>query len=167
VSPQQDAVVQLQFAQGSPTTAARAFFGQQGIQQGQSSSNSINGNPAYTSYFQAQTQSGVVAGLVSWVQYGNATYQILSYTSASRMNAYDPTFRNVAGSFAQLTDASALNVRPNVVDIVQIPTSMTLAQFNQRYPSVIPIDQLAIINQVNSGDMLRSGTRVKRVVAGG
>jgi predicted Zn-dependent protease len=164
VSPQQDAVVQLQFAQGSPTAAARTFFSQQGIQQGQNSSTSINGNPAYTSYFQAQTQSGVVAGLVSWVQYGGNTYQILSYTPGNRLNAYDATFRGVAGSFAQLTDPSALNIRPNVVDIVQIPTSMTLAQFNQRYPSVIPIEQLAIINQVGTGDMLRAGSRVKRVV---
>lgn len=166
VSPQQDAVVQLQFAQGTPTNAARTFFSQQGIQQGQSSSSSINGNPAYTSYFQAQTQSGTVAGLTTWIQYGGNTYQILSYTPAQRMNAYDNVFRSVAGSFGALTDASALNVKPNVVDIVQITTSMTLAQFNQRYPSVIPIAELAIINQVTTNEVIPSGSRVKRVVVG-
>ena len=166
ISPRQDAIVQLQFAQGTPTTAARTFFSQQGIQQGQSSSNSVNGNPAFTSYFQAQTQSGVVAGLVTFVQYGGATYQILSYTSGQQLNAYDNIFRGVAGSFRELTDASALNVKPNVVDIVQIPTSMTLTQFNQRYPSVIPINELAVINQVNTGDVMPSGSRVKRIVTG-
>ncbi|HEY0304634.1 MAG TPA: M48 family metalloprotease [Longimicrobiales bacterium] len=164
VSPQKDAIVQLQFAQGDPTAAARTFFSQQGIQQGQASNAAINGHPAYSSYFQAQTQSGVVGGLVTFIAYNGATYQILSYTSAAQMNAYDNTFRGVAGSFATLTDPSALNVRPNVVDIVQIPSAMTLTQFNQRYPSVVPIDQLAIINQVGANETMPSGSRVKRVV---
>ena len=164
VSPQQDAIITLEFAQGSPTDAARQFFGQQGIQQGQSSNASVNGNPAYASYFQAQTQQGVIAGVVSFISYGGSTYRILSYTSGNRLNSYDNTFRGVAGSFAQLTDASALNVRPNVIDVVTLSSSMTLTQFNQRNPSVIPIEQLAIINQVRPGDMIPAGTRLKRVV---
>ena len=166
VSPQQDAVVQLQFAQGTPTDAARQFFSQQGMQQGQSSSSPVNGNPAYASYFQAQTQQGTVAGLVTFVSYGGNTYQIIGYTGASQLSSYDNLFRGVAGSFGALTDASALNVKPNVVDIVQTPSSMTLAQFNSRYPSVISLDELAIINQVTTSQTLPSGTRVKRVVAG-
>lgn len=165
VSPQQDAVIQLQLAKGDPTAAARQFFSQQGIQQGQSSNSPINGLPAYSSYFQAQTQQGNVAGLATFVAHGGNTYQVLAYTAAAQLRAYDNTFRGVAGSFATLTDASALNVRPNVVDIVQIPSAMTLTQFNARYPSVIPIAELAIINQVDANASMRAGTRVKRVVA--
>lgn len=164
VSQQQDAVIQLEFAQGSPTEAARKFFGQQGIQQGQSSNASVNGNPAYSSYFQAQTQSGVIAGVVSFVSYNGTTYRILSYTSGNRLSNYDNAFRGTAGSFAALTDASALNVRPNVVDVVTIPSAMTLSQFNQQYPSVIPISELSIINQVETNDRIPAGTRLKRVV---
>lgn len=165
VSPQQDAIVQLEFAQGSPQAAAREFFSQQGVQQGQSSSSNINGNPAFASYFQAQTQNGVIAGLITFVSYGGSTYRILSYTSGQRLNTYDQIFRSVAGSFGQLTDPSALNVRPNVVDVVQIQTAMTLSQFNQRYPSVIPMNDLVIINQVaNASTLIPAGSRVKRVV---
>ncbi len=163
ISPQQDAIVQLQFAQGTPTTAARQFFSQQGMQQGQASSSPINGHPAYTSYFQAQTQDGAVAGLVTFVSHNNNTYQILAYTPAQMLNSYDNLFRSVAGSFSTLTDPSALNIRPNVVDIVQIPSAMTLTQFNQRYPSVIPIAELSIINQVGPNDVIPARTRVKRV----
>ena len=165
VSAQQDAIMQLQLAQGDPTTAARQFFSQQGIQQGQSSNSAINGLPAYSSYFQAQTQQGNVAGLITFVSHGGRTYQILSYTGAAQLRAYDNTFRSIAGSFATLTDASALNVRPNVVDIVQISSAMTLSQFNARYPSVVPIAELAIINQVDANATLPSGSRVKRVIA--
>ena len=106
-----------------------------------------------------------MAGLVSFISYRGNTYQILSYTSAAQLDAYDNTFRGIAGSFASLTDASALNVRPNVVDVVQIPSAMTLSQFNARYPSVIPMAELAIINQVEPNTTMRAGTRVKRVVA--
>ena len=163
-SPEQDAIIGLQFAKGSPTEAARQFFAQQGIQQGQASTSPINGNPAYTSYFQAQTEQGVIGGVVAFIQHNNNTYQILAYTPAQRLQAYDDLFLNVARSFATLTDASALNVRPNVVDIVRIPSAMTLTQFNQRYPSVIPIAELAIINQVEPNTTLPAGTRVKRVI---
>ncbi len=165
VSPQQDAIVQLQFAQGSPTNAAREFFSQQGVQQGQSSSATINGLPAYTSYFQAQTEQGVVAGLVTFVQHNNNTYRILSYTGAQQLRGYDNLFVNTSRSFGTLTDASALNVRPNVIDIVQLPSAMTLAQFNQRYPSVIPLAELAIINQVDPNATIPAGRRLKRVRA--
>jgi predicted Zn-dependent protease len=164
-SPNNDAIIQLTVAQGSASQAAQTFFSQQGIQAGQQSRNSINGNPAYTGYFQAQTQQGIIAGIASFLEHNNTTYQLLGYTSQARMNAYDPAFRNTIGSFTTLTDQSALNIRPNRVDIVRLESPMSLAQFNGRYPSVIPIADLAIINQVtNTNSTLPTGTQVKRVI---
>ena len=164
ISPQEDAIIQLEFAQGTPSQAAREFFSQQGVRQGQSSSANINGLPAYASYFQVQTQQGIIAGLVTFISYNGSTYRILSYTSSDRLGGYDQAFRGVAGSFAQLTDQSALNVQPNVIDVVRTPSAMTLAQFNARYPSVIPIGELAIMNQLQENGTIPAGTSVKRVV---
>lgn len=165
VSPNKDAVTQLTLAQGTPQQAAQRFFSQQGLQVGQNGTTTINGNAAYTGYFQAQTQQGVIAGLASFLSFGGNTYQILSYTPSARLNAYDQTFRGVVGSFTSLTDPSALNVQPNRVDVVRISSAMTLGQFNSRYPSVIPMNQLAIINQVTDANaMLPAGMEVKRVI---
>jgi predicted Zn-dependent protease len=165
ISPSQDAIVQMQFAQGTPQQAAQAFFNQQGLQVGQTSTNSINGNPAYTGYFQAQTEQGAIAGLATFLSYGGSTYQLMAYTSANRLNQYDATFRNTIGSFATLTDPSALNVRPNRVDIVRLSSPMSLATFNSRNPSVIPLNELAIINQVtDTNATLPVGTLMKRVI---
>ena len=59
-----------------------------------------------------------------------------------------------------------LNVQPNRVRIVRTDRRMTLAEFNQRYPSVISIADLAIINQVEGASTsIPAGTPVKRVVA--
>ncbi len=163
MSGQQDAIFQLSMGQGAPSSALQQFLNQQGVQPGQVSSASINGLPAATGYFQAQTDQGTLGGLVSYVSYGGNTYQLLAYTGATKLNAYDATFRQIIGSFSQLSDPAALNVQPKTIDLVKLPSRMTLAQFNQRYPSSIPVEEVAIINGVETDTQLEAGRLVKRV----
>lgn len=167
-APQGDAVIQLTLApQNGAADAARAFFSQQGVQAGQTGRETINGNPAVVGLFQAQTQGGVIRGLATWIEYGGRTYQILSYSPAQRFAAYDRTFRQSVGSFRSLTDPQILNLRPNRLAVVRIDAATTLADFNRRYPSVIPIEELALLNQVDgAASRLPAGALVKRVVAG-
>jgi predicted Zn-dependent protease len=163
VSAQQDAMIQLTAGQGAPTAALQQFLGQQGIQPGQVSSSAINGLPAASGYFQAQTENGTLAGLVSYISYGGNTYQLLTYTPATQLDAYNATFQQVIGSFAPLTDPAILNVQPKKVEVIKLPSRMTLAEFNSRYPSSIPVEEVAIINGVETGTTLAAGTEVKRV----
>ena len=163
VSAQQDAMLQLSAGQGAPTTALQQFLGQQGIQAGQVSTSAINGLPAASGYFQAQTESGTLAGLVSYISYGGNTYQLLSYTAPTQLDAYNAMFQQVMRSFGPVSDPAILNVKPKKVEIVKLPSQMTLAQFNTRYPSSIPVEEVAIINGVETGTMLAVGTEVKRV----
>jgi predicted Zn-dependent protease len=162
-SPQQDAIIQLSLGQGSPSQAAQQFFGQQGIQSSNVSSSSINGNPAVSGYFAANTEQGQLQGIISFVQYGNATYQLMGYTPAAKMRTYDATFRQAIGSFRQLTDQSALNVQPAKVELVRVPRRMTVAEFHSQYPSTIPVEQVAVINGVEPGGSLEAGRMAKRV----
>ncbi len=166
VSPRQDAIIQLTLAgrQGAES-AARAFLSQQGIAPGQSFRDNIAGSTAVSSYFQAQTQQGVIAGLATFLDFGGTTYQILSYAPSGAFRNHEGTFRAVSRSFTTLTDPEALNIRPNRVDVVRAPRAMTLAQFAQQYPSSVTIEELALINQVRDGSaQIPAGTLVKRVV---
>ena len=165
-SPNQDAVIQLTLGQGSPSAAAQQFFSQQGVQSNNVSSTTINGLPAVAGYFQAQTDQGAVAGLVTFISYGNATYQILGYTPAAGMSQYDAVFRRAMGSFGPLTDQSVLNVQPAKVELVRVPAAMTVQEFNSRYPSSIPIAQVAIINETGADGRLQAGQMAKRVTGG-
>jgi len=167
MSGQQDAIVQLTIAEGSESQAASQFFQAQGIASQNVGRTTIHGNSAVTGYFQAQLQDGsAVGGLAAFISYGGNTYQILAYTPAQNLQRYDATFRSVVGSFQQLTDPQALNVRPNRIDVVRVPSAMTLAEFNRRYPSTIPIEELALINQVEGADSrIGANQQVKRVVA--
>jgi predicted Zn-dependent protease len=168
LSPQKDGIIQLTLAQGnSPEAAARAFLSQQGIQAGQASQQTVNGVPAVASTFQAQTEQGVIQGIAAFFTYNGTTYQVIGYAPAARYAAYDPLFRQSLGSFAPVTDARILNVQPNKVNVVTLPQSMTLAEFAQRYPSSIPLAELAILNQVESPTTpLPAGTLLKQVAGG-
>lgn len=166
-SPQQDAIMQMTIAQGSPTQAAQQFASQQGLTVLQSAQQNVNGNPAALVAFEAAADQGTVRGLVGFISFGGSTYQILGYSGAQQFSQYERVFANVIGSFTRLTDPSALNAQPNHLSTVRLDRAMTLSAFNQRYPSTIPIADLAIINQVDGANsMLAAGTYAKRVSGG-
>jgi predicted Zn-dependent protease len=168
MSPNQDAIMQLALAgQGSPQQAAQQFLSQQGVQAGQSSTSNINGLPAASSYFQAQTEQGAIQGIVSFISYGGQTFGLMGYTPAGKLGSYDQVFQSTIRSFSQLRDPSKLNVQPAKVELVKLDRQMTLEQFNSQYPSSIPVAELAIINEVEDpATPLQAGRMVKRVVGG-
>jgi predicted Zn-dependent protease len=168
VSPQRDAALQLTFAAAAnPEQALQRFAAQQGVQVTQSARRTISGLPATVAEFTAQTQQGQVRGIVTFVAHGGRVYQILGYSPAQRYGAYTNVFQQVGGTFAPVTDRQVLDVQPNRLRIVRVPQAMTLAEFNQRYPSAIPIAELAAINRVaDANATLAANAFAKRVAPG-
>jgi predicted Zn-dependent protease len=165
VSAEQDAIFGLSLAgSASPSQALQAFLSQQGVAPGQASNTTINGLQAAAGSFQAQTQDGTLAGVVAFISHGGNTYRLLGYTPAQRFSSYDPAFRQTIASFRQVTDPQVLNVKPPRVRLVKIDRAMTVAEFNQRYPSVITPAQLAVVNGVDASATFPAGAVVKRVV---
>lgn len=165
-SPRGDAQIALTLAgKVAPSTALQNFFQQQGVQAGQSSTAAINGNPAALAQFTAQNQDGSqIAGYVAYINQDDVTYQLVAITPRQQINAYDAVFRNTIGSFQRLTDSRLLNAKPQRLRLVQLRSAMTLAEFNQQYPSAIPIAQLALINGMQQSTRIAAGTLVKRIV---
>lgn len=166
LSPQQDAQMQLSLAgKEDPATTMRKFLAQEGIQAGRSSSTTIHGNAAVLAPFSAASGDGkTLNALVAFVAYNGNTYQLLGIT-VQGAQAYDATFRTFIGSFRRLTDQAALTVKPNRLNIVRVPRAMTLTEFQRQYPSVIPIEELALINGVADGNaQLVAGESAKQVL---
>jgi predicted Zn-dependent protease len=127
----------------------------------------VNGQPAVAAYFAAQTQQGQIAGLIAFVSYSGATYALLGYTGAQTLQQYDAAFKSFIGSFRPLTDSGALSVQPAKIQIVRVDTNMTVEQFNQRFPSNLKLEELALINGFDDKNgQLQAGQRYKRVVGG-
>ena len=168
VSPKEDAIIQLALAgETPPRDAAAKFLSQQGITAGRASTSSINGNQAATSYFEAQTEQGVIEGIVSFISYGGKTFALMGYTPQGNLNAYDGSLRGTINSFDQLRNSAALSVKPAKLELVKISREMTLEQFNQQYPSTISVEQLAIINELEGpASVVPRGRTLKRVTGG-
>jgi predicted Zn-dependent protease len=168
VSPQQNAAMQLTLSgDASPEAAAQRFLAQAGVQPGQSRRETVNGLPAVVAAFRAQTQQQTLQGLAAFIAHEGRIYQIVAYSALAAYANYERTFQQSIRSFAPLTDPAVLNVQPNRISIVRAPATMSIAEFNQRFPSVIPIAELAIINQVDSPQsIVPGGTLLKRVVRG-
>jgi predicted Zn-dependent protease len=108
-----------------------------------------------------------VQGLVAFIQYGDLTYRLLGYTPAGQLQANDAALRKSIGSFSELKDQSKIDVEPYRVELVKIDRDMSMEEFNQKYPSTIPIARLAVVNGLDAPpDRIPAGTTVKRVVGG-
>ena len=161
------AILQLRLVQAdSPRAAGDAFMAEQGLTQNGSASAAINGLPADTRYFSVSTQQGVLSGVVSHLSYDGNVYQLLGYGTASAFTSERTAITDAMFSFRPETDQTVLNVQPARIHLVRVPQRMTVTEFNRRYPSSISLDQLALINGVESDDSFANGTLVKRVTGG-
>lgn len=168
LSPQQDAAIQLTLSSdNSPQAAAQRFFSQQGVQAGQTVQQQVNGLPAVLATFRAQTQQGILEGMIAFISHDGRIYQIMGYGPAQRFPANQRAIQDAILSFRNLTDPQALAVQPNRVTIVRTTETLTLTEFNRRFPSVIPLEELTVLNQLPTADTpLPAGSLVKRVVGG-
>ncbi len=164
--PQQQAMLQLTIAGTLEPRAALARFVQQpGLQIGRTSTSGINGQPAAMAEFAAATEGGAVRGLVAFVSHGDRTYQIVGYSAAERYGAFVDAFDRSIGSFGPVRRADVLRVQPQRIDIVNVPSAMTLREFAERYPSGVPAAELAVLNHLPGEDArIAPGTQVKRVI---
>jgi predicted Zn-dependent protease len=168
VSPGDDAALQLKVVGPvPPAEAAKQFFAQQGVRAASVQAGTLHAMPAAASYFEAQTQQGVVGGLVSFVSYGGTTYQLLGLTAATALPKHDPAFKSTMGSFGALTDPAALAAQPARVELVKVPRAMTLAEFAAQFPSSVPVEVIGIVNGVDATTgRFQAGQTAKRVVGG-
>lgn len=162
VSPEEDAVVVLTLAnESSPQAAMDAFFNQQGVERGDGWRRSFR-------YFRTEpNQSNQrVVGLVGFLEHQNQLFQLLSYTSDQQWRGHQDRLQESLSSFRRLTDRRYLQVEPARVQLIKLKNSMTLEEFNRRYPSNLELDDLAILNGVSTTERLEAGMLIKRVTGG-
>lgn len=162
--PNGQAVMQLTLAgQSSAEAAARELASQQGVRTTQSGAATVGGNSAYVLEGTAQQQNGSVGFLATFIEYGGNVYQVLGLTAANNLRQYGRTFQSVAGSFARLTDSRYLNRQPSRLEVTTAPRGATIQSMlrGRSLPGGLTEEEVAIMNQVELGEALRSGQRVK------
>jgi predicted Zn-dependent protease len=166
-SPEGNEVLQLQVGKGTPQQLAQKFFQQQGLRAGQVTSGSVNGLDAVTGDFSAQLEDGTpIAGSAGFLAYGGRTYAIVGF-AASQGGGVSQQFGTAFRSFRPVTDPAILNARPATMRSVRVPRDMTVQEFNEDYPSTIPLDEVALINGVDGPTSTLEGGRMAKQVRGG
>ena len=164
-SPAEDALMQLMLVPGTLSEAANAFFTQQGLTAGRVSSQQVNGLPAISGAFEVQTEQAKLGGVATFVALDGRTYRLLAYTPAAKRAGYEQTFRTSMNSFARLTNAAALARQPQRIAIVNVRRAMTVAEFNRAHPSSVPLEEVALINQLAGPEaVMPANFKAKRVV---
>jgi predicted Zn-dependent protease len=165
--PEGKALVQVQVAKGAnPDEAARSFFSNQGFSNVREVQVATAGGPSRSAVFAAQTQQGVVEGETTFLTVKGRTYQVLTVAGQGNLEAVDAIHRKVIASVKEITDPAILNIRAPQVKVVQLPKAMTAEEFYSQFPSVLPLDQVLLINGLERGAQLKQGDLVKQVVAG-
>ena len=168
VSPEEDAVVVLSLAErGTPRDAAREFFAQSGVRQGDAWRGELGGTTAVAAQFLvAREQSDDIQGVAAFVARGERVFQILGFSTEPRWSRYSAATTGAIESFGPVTDRAVLDVEPRRIDLVTLRSGMTLREFERRHPSTVDLQTLALINQVEPDEPLAAGRKVKRVVGG-
>ena len=165
--PEGKALVQVQAAKGAnPTEAARAFFSNQGLSNVREVQVPTAGGPSVSAVFTAQTQQGVVEGETTFLTVKGHMYQVLMVAGQGNLQTVDAIHRKVIASAKEVTDPAILTIRAPQVKVVQLPKAMTAEEFYSAFPSVLPMDQVLVINGLERGAQLKQGELVKQVVAG-
>jgi predicted Zn-dependent protease len=163
VSPQKDAVVVLTLSEeSSREAAAKAFFAQQGIERGSS------WRAGFETFrtIDPTTGSRRSQGIVGFVDHGEHVYQLLGYSVADAWSGYQNEVQTSLSSFGPLHDRKYLDVEPKRIEVIEVASTMTLAQLAKRHPSSVDNATLALINGVAENATFETGTLVKLVVGG-
>jgi predicted Zn-dependent protease len=165
ISQGRDAAMVLTLARApTPTAAARQMVAQQNVGVLRSAAERINGLPSVMTLFNAATESGTVRGIAAHIEHGGRVYELIGYAPIERFGANGAAIERAINSFAPLTDRATLSIQPRRIDIVTLRRAMTVAEFAREYGSPIPLEELALINQVDAPNaVLAAGSLVKRV----
>jgi predicted Zn-dependent protease len=158
------AAFQLTMAkEGTPASALEKFAANQAVSAVEPVQVPMQGLQASSARFQAKTEGGQVAGLVTFVSHQGKTFQLLGLAPPDSFAGQEAIFKQAQGSFGPLTDPTALNVQPARVKVMTVPSAMSFADFVSRNPSGVSTDKLAIINQVEPSTRLEAGQKIKMV----
>ena len=166
-SPAKDAILRLTLSgAATPDAAATAFFSGQGIEKGPLTAKPIQGRPAVSGDFRVTSEQGPIRGSAAFIAHEGKVFQLLGFTAEAKWPSYEAAFRKSIGTFRPLTDPAVLAIQPYRIELVNVERDTTLADFDRKHPSSIPLDRLAVINHVETTGKLVGGRVYKRVVGG-
>ncbi|MBD5778214.1 M48 family metalloprotease [Pelagicoccus sp. NFK12] len=148
--------------EASPLEAARAFSAKLNMEPTYAQESFVNGFPAYVIEGSISNQSGTLMLHSTFVQMGDKVFTFLGYGTTTSFPPQARAIRNVASSFAELTNPSILNIQPHRISIERADRA---AAFKDLLPDQLPsgtdAQDWAIMNQVELDQSIERGQLLK------
>jgi len=151
-------------------SAVDSTMAQYGLTLQRAERRTVNGMPAIVTLAKQQTQdqSGAAAGsnaVISYfIDYSSVFYVFHGVSTEADFANYAPTMEASMKTFAKLTDASRINVKPKRVYVKKAPRAGTLAStlsyFNMPQSMM---EELALLNNMELNDQVPAGKNIKIV----
>jgi predicted Zn-dependent protease len=165
-SPDEDAIIQLTVAKDREPERALAEFGRQsGVTMGEPA-DLVQDLQSASATFEAETQDGALRGLVTYVAHEQHTFELLAVAPPERFGRHAEIFARIHGSFEPLTDPERLNVEAPKLEVVRVPETMTLTELYEQRGASIPLERIALLNQIEADTRLERGRLLKWVTGG-
>lgn len=167
VNPDENTIIQLTVSLAtSPRSAAFDFLSENGL-AGTPELVRINGMEAARTDFSTTNEDGsALRGRATFIRLGQSVYQLLAYGTSNGWAQNRRVALRALASFDRLRDRRALRIQPLRLAIVTTGRTATLGEFYESNPAQVPVETIALINQLEIGDVIRSGTRLKTVIRG-
>ena len=146
----------------APAVYAREFFRRHELDYVTGERIRVGPFSAYRASFRVLTRSGEIYGDAGFIADGARIYELVSYTRRSAFRRYSPVFRDVIASFDRLRDRRLLDVQPLRVRLLEADRTATLLELlkDTEIDAELHAD-LALMNDLDLGEMVSSGTLIK------
>ncbi len=171
------ALMILTLAKENTLDAAKtAFLSENKMVQIESSSVKVNGLPAIAlvaepapadaqqQQQQQQQQAEPIKLMTYFIQHQGKVYTYIAVTAKKDYAFYQPLFSSTLKQFANLTDQAKINVKPERVKVITVPSGNSLT--NILTANKVPADRLkeiSILNSMQLSDQVQAGTLIKVV----
>jgi predicted Zn-dependent protease len=168
IDPRQMAQIQLTLAEVPDGTKADDYVRQlsaNGMKPQSSEHVSINGHPATLGAYSVQTQTGSVAALAAFIEFGEKLVQVVGITNDFR--AYRTVLESSIRSFDRISARRILDVQPDRLKIYTAVQGDTLRSISARLNNPrVTVDQLGILNRMAVDAPVTPGRLIKTVEPG-
>jgi len=139
------------------------FFEDPEIQSEEQWRGKVDGALTLSSGFTIVADDGDLTGLVAFLDHAGRVLVMLAVAPTSAWSGHVDTVARSLASFRRLRDPKLLGVEPMRIELAKVKKATTLEQLAREQPSVVALETLAIVNQVDPDQRLEPGMLIKRV----
>ncbi len=147
---------------GPAEAALEEFFADGSVERGEGWSGTVGGFAVHSAAFSLSGEQSALMGLLAYIDYDDEVLLLVAIGPAEGWSARSEAVAATFASFGRV-GPRLRGLEPMRVRTLTLASETTLAELQERNPSVIPLPALALLNGVAPDDALPSGRVIKRV----